>query len=153
MSQLSLSRKPKFPSWPSSLLDPETLFTPGFLDFDGDFPFRGMLNRVPSVNILENEKEFKFEMAVPGFERKEFKVEVENGILFIKTEKEEEIREDKFNFTLREFAYNKFHRSFTLPENCMPENIQARYENGILNIILPKKEVTMFKPAREIKVS
>ena len=92
-------------------------------------------------------------MAAPGLERKDFKVEVENGILFIRSEKKEEKKEETKNFTRREFSYNSFSRSFTLPENCITDNIMAHYENGILFITLPKKEMTFTKPVKEIKVS
>jgi HSP20 family protein len=108
--------------------------------------------RVPSVNITENDKDFKIELAAPGLERKDFKVEVENGMLCISSEKEEESKEEKKNYTRKEYSYKGFSRSFTLPDNCMPEKILAKYDNGVLNITLPKKEVTVSKPAKEIKV-
>ena len=92
-------------------------------------------------------------MAAPGLERKDFKVEVENGMLCISSEKEEESKEEKKNYTRREYSYNSFSRSFTLPDNSLPDKINAKYENGVLHITLPKKEVTVQKLAKEIKVS
>ena len=83
-----LKRESLFPRWTSDLLDTGKFLSPRLFDFDGDgFDFA---NRVPSVNVTENEKEFKIEMAAPGLERKDFKMEVENGVLYISSEKEEE---------------------------------------------------------------
>ena len=140
-----------FPTWSNDLFDPGRFLSPRLFDFSGDaFDFA---NRVPSVNITENEKEFKIEMAAPGLERNDFKVEVEDGVLCISSEKEKESKEEKKNYTRREYSYNSFSRSFTLPDNSSPDKIDAKYENGVLNITLPKKEVTVSKPAKEIKVS
>jgi len=139
------------PTWTNDLFDTGRFLNPRLFGFGSDaFDF---VNRAPSVNITENEKEFKIEMAAPGLERKDFKVEVENGMLCISSEKEEESKEEKKNYTRREYSYNSFSRSFTLPDNSSPDKIDAKYENGVLNITLPKKEVTVSKPAKEIKVS
>jgi HSP20 family protein len=146
-----LRRESFLPAWTTDLLDTGRLLSPRLFDIDGDgFDFA---TRVPSVNITENEKEFKIEMAAPGLERKDFKVEVDNGVLCISSEKEEESKEERMNYTRREYSYNSFSRSFALPDNSIPEKINAKYENGLLNITLPKKEVTVTKPAKEIKVS
>lgn len=146
-----LKRESLFPTWTNDLLDTRKFFSPRLFDFDGDgFDFP---KRVPSVNITENEKEFSIEMAAPGLEKKDFKVEVENGVLCISSEKEEENNEQKKNYTRREYHYNSFSRSFTLPDNSLPDKINAKYENGVLNITLPKKELTVSKPAKEITVS
>ena len=153
MSPLTIPRRSVLPSWTTDLFNTEKFFTPGFMGFDSEFSSLDFANRMPSVNITENEKDFMIEMAAPGLERKDFKVEVENGILFIRSEKKEEKKEETKNFTRREFSYNSFSRSFTLPENCMTDNIMAHYENGILSITLPKKEMTFTKPVKEIKVS
>lgn len=141
-----------FPTWTTGLFDTERFFGPSLPGFDNDF-LTDFTSRMPSVNITENDKDYLIEMAAPGLERKDFKVEIENGILFIKSEKKEEVKEENKLFTRREFSYDSFSRSFTLPDNCMPEKIAARYENGILQITLPKKEMTFTKPAQEIKVS
>lgn len=144
-----LKRESLLPTWTSDLFETGKFFGTRLFDGDG-FDFA---KRVPSVNITENAKEFKIEMAAPGLERKDFKVEVENGVLCISSEKEEESKEEKKNYTRREYSYNSFSRSFTLPDNSLPDKINAKYENGVLNITLPKKEVTVSKPAKEIKVS
>ncbi len=146
-----LKRESLLPTWTNDLFDTGRFLSPQLFNFDSDrFDFA---NRVPSVNITENEKEFKIEMAAPGLERKDFKVEVEDGMLCISSEKKEESKEEKKNYTRREYSYNSFSRSFTLPDNSSPDKINAKYENGVLHISLPKKEVTVSKPAKEIKVS
>ena len=101
----------------------------------------------------EREKEFRIELAAPGLEKKDFKVEVLNGNLTISAEKKEEKKEETKNYRRKEFSYNSFSRSFTLPDNCMHDKIDAKYENGILHLTLPKKEITVSKPKKEIKVS
>jgi HSP20 family protein len=146
-----LKRESLLPSWTSDLLEAGRFLSPRWLEFDGDGSDLAL--RLPAVNVAETEKEFKIEMAAPGLERKDFKVEVENGMLCINSEKEEENVEEKKNYTRREYAYNSFSRSFSLPDNSLPEKINAKYENGILHIAIPKKETTITKPAKEIKVA
>ena len=153
MSALTLQRKSLLPSWTSDLFDTGKLFSPGLLDFNGDFPALDFASRIPTVNIIENDKDYKLEMAVPGMEKKDFHINVENDMLTVRSEKKEEMKENKENYTRREFSYSSFSRSFRLPENCLPEKIDAKYENGILKLLLPKKEVTLSKPVKEIKVS
>ena len=150
MANLTHPRKGQLSSWTQDLFDKGNFLSPRFLSSNGDLDFA---NNVPSVNITENEKEYKIEMAAPGLERKDFKVEVENGVLCISSEKEEESKEEKKNYTRREYSYNSFSRSFSLPDNLVPDKINAKYENGVLNITLPKKEVKASKPIKEIKVS
>jgi HSP20 family protein len=122
------------------------------LDFTNDFGGSDWATNVPSVNIVENEKDFKIELAAPGLEKKDFKIAMENGMLMISAEKKEEKKEEKENYMRREFSFNKFSRSFRLPENCLTEKIDAKYENGVLRLLLPKKEVKVMNPAKEIKV-
>lgn len=140
------------PSVMSDLLDTGRFFTPDVFDFDTD-----LLNlsnaSVPSVNIIENPGDFKIELAAPGMERKDFKIEIDNKSLIISAEKKEEKKEDTENYKRREFSYNAFNRSFDLPENVIVDKIDAKYENGILHMSLPKKEVTVLKPKKEIKIS
>ena len=108
---------------------------------------------VPNANIVENDKDFRIELAAPGLERKDFKVEVDNNVLIISAEKEEEKKEENNNFKRREFSYNSFRRSFALPENSLPDKIDAKYDSGILHLTLPKKEVTISTPAKQIQVA
>ena len=150
MSRLVRNRA-MLPSLASDLLDTGRFF-PSMLDEDL-FDISGGALMIPDANIVEKEKNFKIELAAPGLERKDFKVEVNDGILTISGEKEEEKKEESKNYRRREFSYNSFRRSFTLPENCISDKIDAKYENGILRVLIPKKEVTISKPTKEIKVS
>jgi len=106
---------------------------------------------IPAANIKENEKSFDIEIAVPGMKKEDFKINLENNVLTISSEKEEEKNEEKKNYTRKEFVYGSFSRSFTLPKIVETEQINAVYENGILNIQLPKKEEA--KVSKEIAIA
>lgn len=108
---------------------------------------------VPSVNIKETEESFDLEVAAPGFTRDDFRINLDQNILTISSEQKEEKEEKEDKFRRREFYYSSFKRSFTLPESVESEKIQAKYENGILHVILPKKEEARVKPARVIEVA
>ena len=94
---------------------------------------------IPVTNIIENEKKIEIKLAAPGLDRKHFTVEVNNNILIISSTKEIEKTGETENYLRKEYSYNSFCRSFTLPENSMPDKIFAKYENGILLISVPKK--------------
>lgn len=103
---------------------------------------------IPAVNIIENLPNFVVELAVPGLDKKDFSIEVEEDTLKIaskKVEKNKNIEEDNAelrnsSFRKREFNYSSFERIFKLPENIEAENVEANYENGILRVTLPKME-------------
>ena len=98
-------------------------------------------------------KEFQIEMAAPGLEKGDFKIEIDNGMLMISAEKKLESKEEKENYTRREFSFNKFMRRFRMPEDCIYDKLEAKYENGLLKLMLPKKEVHIEKKSKEIKIS
>lgn len=96
---------------------------------------------VPAVNIKDNDKNFEVEVAAPGMDKKDFKVSVENDVLTISAEKKEEKNEKNKNYSRKEFSYESFERKFTLPQDVVEASkIEAKYENGILKINIPKKE-------------
>ena len=109
-------------------------------DFFGDSDFLNFKdkNLVPAVNIKEMEGEFEVELAVPGMTKEDIKVEVLDGVLTISAEKNDKKEEKTKKYTRREFSYNKFSRSFTLPEHVDAEAIQANYVDGVLHLNLPK---------------
>lgn len=109
-------------------------------------------NSFPAVNIMENERDFELEMAIPGQKKEDFNIEVDNHVLTVsmETKKEDEVSED--NYTRREFAYNSFKRAFTLPETVNEEKINAAYTDGVLKFTLPKKEEALPKPKRLIEI-
>ncbi len=106
----------------------------------------------PAANIIDNEKDFTIELAVPGMAKDDFSLNLEDDILTISVErKEEEVKEDR-NFTRREFRYDEFSRSFSLPDIVDQEKIKADYKNGVLSVMLPKSAEAKVK-GREIKIS
>jgi HSP20 family protein len=130
-----------------------SLFDRDFFDLDSDlFPSRLGIN-VPTANVMETNKEFKLELAAPGLERKDFNVEIENHVLKISAEKEEEKSEKNGGYSRREYSFNSFSRSFSLPENVKEGSIDAKYENGVLKVSIPKEKETSVKPAQKVTVS
>ncbi|NMC39188.1 MAG: Hsp20/alpha crystallin family protein [Bacteroidales bacterium] len=109
---------------------------------------------LPSVNIKESDDDFEVEVAAPGLTKNDFRVELSHDLLTVSSEKEvqNETKEGQ-QFTQREFSYQSFSRSFTLPNTADSEKIEAKYENGILRISIPKKEEARPKPARQISIS
>lgn len=101
---------------------------------------RSILTNMPSVNISENEEAFTIQLAVPGFKKENFEIDLKNNRLIVSAEIKEENEESKPNFTLREFNYSQFSRSFNLPKNADQSNIKASYTDGILEIVIAKKE-------------
>jgi len=154
---MSLTLKPTtgLSSLFSDWLRPDTLFDRDFFDVEpGLLPVRLGVN-VPSVNIKETAKEFTLEVAAPGLERKDFNIEVDQGNLKISAEKEEKKEEKKGEngYSRKEYSYNSFMRSFTLPENVKDGEIDAKYENGILVIHIPKAKETPTKAVKKIAVA
>ncbi len=101
---------------------------------------------VPAVNISENAEGFKLQLAVPGMAKEDFKIAIDQDVLTISASHKEEKAENTDRYTRKEFSYNSFSRSFTLPENVNQEGILASYENGIMNIVLPKMQQTKATP-------
>jgi HSP20 family protein len=115
--------------------------------------FSGSATRLPSANIEETNTEFLVELCVPGLKRDDIKIDLEEGVMTIKSEKEEEKKENQNHMKRREFSYSSFSRSFSLPENVDEDKINAKYEDGILKVSIPKKEISTRKPKKEIKIS
>ena len=108
---------------------------------------------LPAVNIKEDNDGFEVEVAVPGFGKKDFKIDLNNSILTISSEKKKENETSEGQqFTRREFSYQSFSRSFTLPQTVESDKIVARYENGILKVDIPKKEEVKPKPPKQIEI-
>ncbi len=108
---------------------------------------------VPSVNIVESEDKFRIDVAAPGLSKGDFKIELNDDVLTISSEKEFENESEGEIYTRREFGYNPFSRSFGLPESVDGEKIKASYKNGILSVTLPKKKEAVIKAHKEIKIS
>ncbi len=112
----------------------------------------GRTMNVPAVNITENENVYEVSLAVPGLKKDDFKIGVEGGMLTISSEKEETKEEKDKKFTRKEYNYSSFSRSFTLPGEVDKEKIEARYENGVLKIQLPRTEAAKKNAAKQIAV-
>jgi len=106
---------------------------------------------VPAVNVKETEKSFTMELMAPGFEKEDFHVTSENGLLTIEGRKEKEEIENEENYTRREFISNSFSRSFTLPDNIILKDIDAKYDKGMLVLQLKKTSLPESKKL-EIKI-
>jgi HSP20 family protein len=140
-------------------------FFPSMPSFFDDFLTRDLMNwgvnpsrsqMVPAVNILEDEHKYSVEVAAPGLKKDDFKVEIDNNVLTISSEKEEkhEEKDEHGNYTRREFSYASFNRSFNLPDDVIEvDKVNAKYENGVLKLDLPKKEAARPKPVKTIKIS
>jgi HSP20 family protein len=108
---------------------------------------------LPSINVKETSDEFQIEMAAPGMEKDDFKIELNNGMLTISSEKKQEhSTEEKGQYTRREFSYQSFSRSLTLPTSADSEKISAKYDNGILKVAISKKEEEKPKLIKQIPI-
>ena len=110
---------------------------------------------LPKVNIKETAESFEVEMAAPGMEKKDFKIELDGHTLTISSERQDQ-REEKEgeSYNRKEFSYQSFYRTFHLPKDVVDsDKIKAQYENGILKLEIPKREETKQKPARLIDIS
>ena len=127
-------------------------YMPGFFD-DDLFPMtNNRSNSLPAVNIREDEKRFILDLAVPGIEKKDLKIEFHEDILTISSEIKNESEESSDGYKRKEFSYSSFSRSFQIPENINKDKIEANYKDGILSVALPKAEEKN-KISRQIKIS
>jgi HSP20 family protein len=109
---------------------------------------------LPKVNITENDTAFTIEMAAPGLKKDDFKIQLNNNLLTISSEKKEEKKDEGTKpYTRQEFSYQAFTRSFTLPESANGEKISAAYQDGILTVTIPKREEAKPQKPKEIAIS
>lgn len=107
----------------------------------------------PAVNIMEDEKEFRIDVAVPGLSKKDINIDLEDDVLTISSEQKHEKEEKNRRFMRREFSYNSFKRSFQLPDTIDQDNIKASHESGILSIQLPKRKEVVQKASKQIDIA
>ena len=105
------------------------------------------------MNVIEGNTDYRIEVAAPGLEKEDFKIEFHNNLLTITSEKEDQKEEATYKFVRREFSYSSFKRSFTLPNSIEAERINAVHKNGILTVVIPKKEEAKLKEPRNITIS
>lgn len=125
-----------------SLMTP-SLFDDFFKPWNEWFENGSQLSRVltvPAVNVTEKNNHYMVSLAAPGLSKDDFEIKIEGNMMTISSEKEESHEEKEEKFTRKEYNYTSFSRSFTLPEDVKLDNIDASYENGVLNVTLPKLE-------------
>ena len=130
----------------NSLLRFDDIFKDDFFEDD---------SLMPAMNIKEHKKDFEIELAVPGFDKKDFEVDIEDDILHISGEKEVEKDEKEADYARKEFSYKSFKRSMMLPTSInLDQDVKATYKNGVLKIKLLKKEEVIEKehPKKVIEV-
>jgi len=119
----------------------------------GNNNFSASHTTLPSVNIKELEKAFEVEVAAPGMKKEDFSITLDGNMLTISSSKEDQQEEKDGKYTRREFSYQSFQRSFELSKDVVDdENIQARYENGVLRLTIPKKESALAQSPRLIEI-
>ncbi|HLO58915.1 MAG TPA: Hsp20/alpha crystallin family protein [Bacteroidales bacterium] len=125
--------------------------------FNGDlFPrFFDAENRqsLPAVNIIEGKDDYRIEVAAPGLRKEDFRINLDNNVLTVSSEREEKKESNEEKVMRKEFNYYSFSRSFTLPQTVDSEKIQASHKDGILHIMIPKRDEAKQKPSRDIKIS
>jgi HSP20 family protein len=108
---------------------------------------------LPFVNIENKDDHVLINLAAPGMKKEDFNIELKNNILTISGESQVDSENENKNFSLREFNYSRFHRSFNLSNSFVDsQKIEAHYKNGILTIQLAKKEEAKIKPSRQIVI-
>ncbi len=137
MTQVNFSRKP-FEGTFNNLVD--DLFTELPALFKTEFNQPNRKGFVP-VNVKETEKSYQLEVIAPGFEKTDFKINLDQNLLTVSVEKKDEVKDENQKQIRREYSYRSFKRSFTLDEKIDATNIEASYINGVLTLNLPKKEV------------
>jgi HSP20 family protein len=145
-----IKRNENYPAWSNFFND---FFDRDWMDWTTR-NFSDTNTTLPSVNIIEGSDSYEVDMAAPGLEKKDFKIELNHGVLKISSEKktENETKKGK-KFTRREYSYQSFSRSFTMPHTVESEKISAKYENGILKVVIPKKDEAKTKPVRTIAIN
>ena len=108
-----------------------------FEDFINNLFGSNIYNDIPPYNIVDNDNEFLIEFSVPGFDKKDFLLEVEENNLKVSKLSSKNNKPEN-NFFKRQFNYSQFEKNFTIPEEVIIEKINSKYENGILKIFLPK---------------
>jgi HSP20 family protein len=109
-------------------------------EFLQGFPVKDESFGFPPVNIHETTDAYHLELSAPGRSKEDFKLSLDNGQLTISFEKKEENRTEDYKTIRKEFSFRSFKRSFNLDDRIDTNGIQAKYENGVLKLLLPKTE-------------
>ncbi|WP_264564503.1 Hsp20/alpha crystallin family protein [Flavobacterium sp. N3904] len=149
-----VKRDGMFPSVVSKLVNPlfEDFFTRDISDW-ADRSISAIGVNLPSVNLKETDTKLEIELAAPGLKKEDFKIEVDNNVLVISTEKEEKKESSKKDdYVRKEFNYQSFYRSFNLPDYADENKIEATYKDGILDVCINKKPGDRKKTLKSISI-
>lgn len=139
----------RFPSFPALFDD---FFDRRLMNWDNG-NFSSTSTTIPSVNVKENADAFEVEMAAPGMQKNDFNITLDGNTLTISSEREHRDEKEGEGYNHREFSYQSFQRSFSLPKDVVQEEgIVARYNNGVLHLTIPKKEEAKQKAPRRIEI-
>ena len=116
------------------------------------FTHSGLDRSSPAVNVVEEDKAYRIEVAVPGMSRKDFRIDLEDNVINISSEQKEKNEEKNRRYMRREFQTSTFKRSFQLPETVEADHIKASHDAGILTIELPKKDEEVQKAPKQIEI-
>lgn len=150
-----IKRDGSFPSVVSKLVNPlfEDFFTRDITDW-ADRNISAIGVNLPSVNLKETDSKLEIELAAPGLKKEDFKIEVDKSTLIISAEKEEKKESNKKDdYVRKEFNYQSFYRSFSLPDYADEDKIEATYKDGILNVIIGKKNNGKKKELKSISIN
>jgi HSP20 family protein len=144
MSQIKKAKSevPQRRSMLSELWDMDDLFSPGIFQ-----------ERIPCVNVSESINDYTLEVMAPGLSKNDFAIAIENGSLIVSSEKEEQSEEKEKHYTRKEYSYNAFKRSFTLPDSVNKDAVKANYKDGILTITLEKTATAKKERPRTIAIA
>ena len=139
-----------------NLISKQTPFFPSliddFINNDWNVKVPSLSSRIPAANIKELDSQFEIELAIPGKEKDDFEIDLDDGILSISSTQDDKKLDEKENFTRREFSYNSFRRSFSIPDSVDHTKIDANYKDGVLKVLLPKYKEAQPQPKKLIKI-
>jgi len=128
-------------------------YMPNLLDDDFLPTLSSRTSSMPAVNIREDEKNYILDLAVPGMDKKDLKIDISDDVLTISSESKEESSEERDGYKKKEFNYSSFCRSFYIPDNVNRDKIGANYKDGILTISLPRMEEEKRNLSRQVTIS
>jgi HSP20 family protein len=128
-------------------------YMPNFFDDDFLPVLNNRTSSLPAVNIKEDEKNYILDLAIPGMDKKNLKIDINEDVLTISSESKNETSEEADGYKKKEFNYSSFCRSFYIPENVNRDKIEAGYKDGILTVSLPKMEEEKKNLSRQVTIS
>ena len=137
-----------------NLISNKTKYIPSILDdfISLDWNYNRHTISVPAVNIKELDTHFEIELAIPGKDKNDFEIEIEDGLLSISSSFNQEDKSDNSKSARIEFDYDSFKRTFIIPDSVDSSKIEATYKGGILKISLSKRDEALPEPKKLIKV-